>query len=55
VDWRDRQIPTVATMSAKLRKLTADRWPTEVPEQIIALVTGDPERPVTDLSALLTD
>jgi hypothetical protein len=40
-------------MSAKLRKLTAQRWPADVSDKIIDLVTGDPGRPVAELSAVL--
>jgi len=54
VDWRDRQVPSIASMSAKLRDLTADRWPPEIPAEIIGLVTGDPACPVSDLSQALT-
>jgi 2-methylcitrate dehydratase PrpD len=54
VDWTERQVPSVASMSQKLRRLTADRWPESVPEKIIELVTGDPDRPVSELSAVLT-
>ena len=53
VDWTDRQVPTIASMSAKLRKLTAQRWPADVSDKIIELVTGDPGRPVAELSAVL--
>jgi 2-methylcitrate dehydratase PrpD len=53
VDWSDRQVPTVDSMAAKLRKLTASRWPAENADKIIDLVTGDPKRPVSALSAAL--
>lgn len=53
VDWADRQVPTVDSMAAKLRKLTAGWWPDGRADQIIDLVTGDPDRPVSALSALL--
>jgi 2-methylcitrate dehydratase PrpD len=55
VDWRDRQVPTIASMSEKLRSLSAGRWPADVSSAIIDLVTGDPGRPVSDLSNLLRD
>lgn len=53
VDWTDRQVPTVAAMSQKVRGLTAGWWPEQTAEAIISLVTGDPDRPVSELSALL--
>jgi hypothetical protein len=53
VDWTDRQVPTVAAMSEKVRGLTAGWWPGQTAEAIISLVTGDPDRPVSELSALL--
>jgi 2-methylcitrate dehydratase PrpD len=55
VDWRDRQVPSIASMSEKLRTITADRWPAEASSAIIDLVTGDPQRPVSELSSALTD
>jgi len=54
VDWSDRQVPTVASMSEKLRKLTADHWPGDRADQIIEVAAGDPAGPVTGLSALLS-
>jgi 2-methylcitrate dehydratase PrpD len=54
VDWSDRQIPTVASMSAKLADLAAARWPHSTIESIIGLVTGPPDAPVAELSRLLT-
>jgi 2-methylcitrate dehydratase PrpD len=54
VDWTDRQVPTVVSMAAKLRKLTAGYWPADHADKIIEVATGDPGRPVSELSALLT-
>jgi hypothetical protein len=54
VDWSDRQIPTVASMSAKLGDLAAARWPDSTVESIIGLVTASPDAPVAELSRLLT-
>ncbi len=54
MDWSDRQIPTVASMSAKLGDLAATRWPDSTVESIIRLVTGSPDAPVAELSRLLT-
>jgi len=45
--------PSVEGMSAKLRELAEGAWTAEQVERVIALVTGDPETPVAELSAAI--
>jgi 2-methylcitrate dehydratase PrpD len=53
VDWSDRQVPTVAAMSAKLADLTEGYWPEGQAARVSDVVTGSPQAPITALSELL--
>jgi 2-methylcitrate dehydratase PrpD len=52
-DRRDRQVPSIAKMSAKLEALTKGAWAEGRAEDVIEIVVGPDSRPVTALSALL--
>jgi 2-methylcitrate dehydratase PrpD len=53
VDWTDRQVPTVASMTAKLADLSTGFWPAGAAEEVAGMLTGDPGTPVRELSRLL--
>jgi 2-methylcitrate dehydratase PrpD len=53
VDWTDQQIPTVASMAAKLSDLTAGYWPASQADAVVAVITGDPAVSIRELSRLL--
>lgn len=52
-DWRDRQVPSLDKMAAKLKMLTAARWRAGSADQAIALLRGDGSRRVRELCALM--
>jgi 2-methylcitrate dehydratase PrpD len=53
VDWSDRQIPTVESMSAKLREIGSERLTPQAIESVISVADGDPATPIDKLSAVL--
>jgi 2-methylcitrate dehydratase PrpD len=53
VDRRDRQVPSLASMAAKLARLTAESWPPGAADDVVSIITGPVERPVRELSARL--
>jgi hypothetical protein len=40
-------------MGAKLARLTATSWPAGIADDVVSIITGPIERPVTELSARL--
>lgn len=53
VDWTERQVPTVASMTAKLAELSAGFWPAGTAEEVAGVLGGDPGVPVRELSRML--
>lgn len=49
----EAHVPTVASMSDKLRTLAEGAWSPERTERVIDLIVGDPSAPVAELSAAL--
>lgn len=53
IDRRDRWVPSVKRMAAKLVRLTTGSWPAGVADRVVSIVTGSVDRPIGELSALL--
>jgi 2-methylcitrate dehydratase PrpD len=53
VDRRDRQVPSIASMAAKLKALTSVAWPPGAADAVIGIITGPAERPVGEMSMRL--
>jgi 2-methylcitrate dehydratase PrpD len=52
-DWTERQVPSIAKMSTKLRELTAGYWAPGIADGVIEVVTSSPGTPVSELTRLL--
>jgi len=53
VDWTDRQVPTIASMSTKLRTLSEGFWRTGVVDAVIEVICGPTAAPMHSLTRLL--
>jgi 2-methylcitrate dehydratase PrpD len=53
VDRRDRQTPSLSSMTAKLIRLAGGCWPAGAANDVVSIVTGSVGRPVKELSARL--
>jgi 2-methylcitrate dehydratase PrpD len=50
VDRRYLQVPSIASMAAKLERLTRDIWAHGAAKRVVDVITGPVKRPVSDLS-----
>ena len=53
VEWAEARVPSVAKMDAKLRKITLDFWPESAVDDLVAVITDDRDRPISDVTAIL--
>lgn len=54
VEWADGRTPTVAKMGSKLKQLSRGFWPADTADRLVAAVTGPADRPIGEVSAILS-